>query len=74
MWIGSIIFGFVLIGNLRTIKAIEFKDNGYYDVLVSISPDVVADPSEQVLIVDNIKVLLYQISIVVDGTSLKRFQ
>ena len=67
MWIGQIIFGLVLIGNLRTIKAIEFKDNGYYDVLVSISPDVVADHSDRVLIVNNIQVLLlYQIFFVID--------
>ena len=57
MWIRNIIFGFILIGYLRTIEAIEFKDNGYYDVLVTISPDVVADQSDQMLIVKNIQVI-----------------
>ena len=58
MIIEQIIFGFILIGNLRTNAAIDFKDNGFYDVLVTISPDVIADHNERMLIVNNIQVLL----------------
>ncbi len=59
-------FGSSVARNLRSLilfvflmhhtNGIEFKDNGYYDVLVSISPDVEATHEERVLIVDNIKV------------------
>ena len=42
-------------------NGIEFKDNGYNDVLVSISPDVEATHQERVLIVNNIKVATKEI-------------
>ena len=52
---------FLLVLSLITysalVNAIKFKDNGYYNVLVSISPDVQADHDERALIVENIKVL-----------------
>ena len=46
-----------LITNSALVNAIKFKDNGYRNVLVSISPDVQADHDDRALIVENIKVL-----------------
>ena len=50
------LFGIALLAQIPSSRSIKFKDNGYYNVLVAISPDVEATHDERILIVDNIKV------------------
>ena len=45
----------VLIFIFVSVNALEFKENGYQDLVISISPDVVEGADGQI-VVDNIKV------------------
>ena len=53
---GSLLLSLVLAVYIGHVKAIDFHDNGYFDVLVAISPDIKAEHNDRILIVDNIKV------------------
>ena len=52
----TVVVGICIIANLAISTAIKFKNNGYHDVLVAISPDVEDNNEIKSKIVDNIKV------------------
>ena len=56
MYFGSLLLFIVLGVFIGNVKGIDFYNNSYYDVVVSISPDIEAEHNKSILIVDNIKV------------------